>query len=75
MLRKEEQYFANFNVKNITDNTNFWQTIKPFLLEKTKSRVKNSLIENEKPVSDSTEIANCLNNFFSNIVKNLEIPK
>ena len=75
LLRKEKKYFYNFNVKNITDNKKFWQTIKPFLLEKTKSREKNNLIENKKVISGNTEVANCLNNFFSNIVENLEIPK
>ena len=33
------------------------------------------MIENEKLVSDNTEVANCLDNFFSNIVKNLDIRK
>ena len=50
-----------------------WQTIKPFLSEKTKSREKITLIENENLVSDDAEVANCLNNFFSNIVKNVEV--
>ena len=76
LLRKEKKkYFANLNIKNITDNKIFWQIIKPFLSEKTKSREKITLIENEKLVSYNTEVANYLNNFFSNIVKNLEIPK
>ena len=33
------------------------------------------MIENENLVSDDAEVANYLNNFFSNIVENLEIPK
>ena len=33
------------------------------------------MIEDENLVSDDAEVANCLNIFFSNIVKNLEIPK
>ena len=33
------------------------------------------MIENENLVSDDAEVANCLKNFFSNIVKNLVIPK
>ena len=76
MLWKEkEKYFANLNVKKITENKNFWQTTKPFLSEKSKSKEKIALIEKEELVSDNTEVANCLNNFFSNIVKNLEVPK
>ena len=34
-----------------------------------------TLIENENFVSDDVEVANCLKNFFSNIVKDHEIPK
>ena len=33
------------------------------------------MIENEDLVSDDAEVANWLNNFFSNIFKNLEIPE
>ena len=37
---KHKKYFANLNEKDITDNQKFWQTIKPFLSGKTKSREK-----------------------------------
>ena len=59
----------------MTSNKKIWQTIKPFLSEKAKSREKTTLLRNEKLVSDNTEVANCLTNFFSNIIKNVEIPK
>ena len=49
--------------------------MKPFLSVKTKSRAKITLIENENLVSNVAEVANCPNNFFSNIVQNLEMPK
>ena len=46
LLRKEKKkYFANLNEKDITDNKKFWQTIKSFLSEKTKSREKLTFIE------------------------------
>ena len=65
LLRKEkEKYFANLNEKDIIDNKKFLQTIKRFLSEKTKSREKITLIENENLVSDDTEVASCLNNYF-----------
>ena len=41
LLRKvRKEYFANLNEKNITDNRKFWQTVKPFLSQKNKSREK-----------------------------------
>ena len=36
--RRKMQYFANLNEKNITDNRNFWQTVKPFILLKLKDK-------------------------------------
>ena len=45
LLRKEKKkHFANLNEKDITDNKKFWQTIKLFLSEKTKSREKITLL-------------------------------
>ena len=72
---KRKKYFSNLNKKDITANKKLWQTIKPFLSEKTKLREKITLIEVKNLVSDDVEVSNCVNNFFSNIVKNFEIPK
>ena len=72
-LRRENNFFfANLNQKDITDNKKFWQTIKPFLSEKTKSREKITLIGNKNLVSDDAEVANCLNNFFLILLKILK---
>ena len=41
LLRKvKRKYFANLNEKNITYNRKCWQTVKPFLSEKNKSKGK-----------------------------------
>ena len=49
LLRKEKkQYFVKLNEKNIADNRKFWQTVKPFLSEKNKSREKITLRKIEK---------------------------
>ena len=62
LLRKEKkECFAKSNEKEITDNRKFWHTVKPFLSDKFKSK--------------ETEVAKTFNDFFSNIVKNLEIPE
>ena len=69
------QNFANLNEKNITDNRKFWQIVKPFLSEKIKSREKITLVKNEEIISNDVEVANTLNNYFSNVVKNLKTPE
>ena len=76
LLRKvKREYFANLNEKNITDNRKFWQTVKPFLSVKNKSREKITLVKNEEIISDNVEVANTLNNYFLNVVENLKFPE
>ena len=75
LLRKEKiEYFANLNEKDTTNNRKFWCTVKPFLSDKIQSRKNIILVNNERITSDEVEVANTLNNFFSNIIKNLKLP-
>ena len=57
--------------KNVIDNKKFWKTVKPLLSDKSVSREKINLTENEKMLTSESETAETLNNFFSNIVKKL----
>ena len=76
LLKKAKiNYYGNLNVKDITDNKNFWKTVKPFLSNKSKTSGKIHLYENGKLLNSESETAKVLNNFFSNIVKNLKIPE
>ena len=47
--------------------------MKPCLTEKTLKDERIMLIENEKVVSDETELVKIFNEYFSNIVSNLDI--
>ena len=42
---------------------------------KNKSGEKITLVKNEETISDDVEVANILNNYFSNVVKNLKIQE
>ena len=76
LLRKEKKnYFTNLNDKDITDNRKFWNTVKPLFTEKNKSRESIVLIEKGKTIFKEDEVASTLNNFFSNIVKSINIPE
>ena len=76
LLRKEKkEYFANLNEKTITGNRKFWHTLKPFLSDKVKSKEAIILVNKENVESKESEVAKIFNEFFSNIVKNLEIPE
>ena len=48
--------------------------MKDFLSDKVVSKEQILLVENDKIISEDNKIAESLNSFFSNIVKNLKIP-
>lgn len=74
LFRKEKwRYFASLNTKNVIDNKKFWKTIKPFFSDKSFIQGKVSLAENNEFLSNNVKIAGLFNEFFSNVVINLEI--
>ena len=63
------------NVKDIVDNKQFWRTAKPLFSDKTKSNEKITLVKDETVTTQDKQNAKLLNLFFSNAVKNLQIPR
>ena len=58
---------------SITGTKNFWNTVKPFMTDKGVSTRNITLVNNNKVVCTDREIANTMNNFFSNAVKSLNL--
>ena len=77
LLKKAKKEYCQIWMRKMLqlDNKKFWKTVKPLLSDKSVSREKINLTENEKMLTSESETAETLNNFFSNIVKKLNIPK
>ena len=76
LLRKSKRdYYNNLNEKNIYNNRKFWKVVKPLLSNKIVFNEKITLVEGQEIIKTSQANAKVLNNFFSNIIKNLEIPQ
>ena len=63
------------NINKITDNKQFWQTVKPLLSEKGTRFAHINLVDNEKIISEDRDVAETLNNFFESAVKSLGIKE
>ena len=74
MRKSTRNYYNNLNEKNICDNRKFWKVVKPLLSNKIVSNEKITLVEGEEIIKTNQANAKVLNNFFSIIIKNLEIP-
>ena len=71
----KKRYWENLNEKSVADNKLFWKTVKPLLPDKVAGKDEIHLIENNKLVKTDLETAEVLNNFFPNIVQNLDISR
>ena len=75
LQKSKTDYFENLNEKNITENKRFWKTVKHFLSKKFNLSGKINLPkeENNSLSTNCEEVAEELNNFFANAVKNINI--
>ena len=71
LWKETKQYLANLNEKDVTDNRKLCHTIKLFFLKKLNQEKVVHYIE----ISKEDQVGNTLNDFFSNIVKNLNFPE
>ena len=56
-------------------NKTFWKTIKPNFTDKGINNDNITLAENEEAVSDNKKLSETLNNFFSEVVTNLNLSQ
>ena len=67
--------FNNLDLKNITDNKQFWRNVKLVLLDKISESSKTTLVNNNRILSDDREICDIFNKFFVNVIPKLNIPE
>ena len=73
LLRKTKEFYNNLNVKYITENKLFWKTAKSSFTGKTLKDERITLLENNRVVSDESELIESFNKHLVNIVQNLRI--
>ena len=76
LLKKEKKnYFNNIDLKVFADSKKFWKAVKPLFSEKTNLKTNITIIDNEKVTTDKKEVAEILNNYFVEVVQNLDIER
>ena len=71
--KERKKYYEMLNLKNVTDNKDFWKTAKTFLSNKVTTSPKISLVEKGETVSDESKVANSFSNFFENAIRSVGI--
>ena len=73
--RERKKYYSQLNLNNITDNKKFWNTMKPLFSNKGGNKDGIVLVNDDKIISDDTEVAQTFNDFFKNSVSSLNITE
>ena len=73
--KERKKYYNNLDLNDIADNKKFWKTVKPFLSNKSIQTSQITLVDEDNIISEDSEVAEMLNNFFDNAVnfKDLKI--
>ena len=75
MRNSKKSYFKNPDTKKITDKRSFWKTVLPLLTQNSSKGEKTNLVYYGKTISNDEELCETFNQFFSNVVPSLSIPK
>ena len=74
LFRREiKSFYSNLDTALVTDNRKFWKTVKPLFSDKHFSNNKITLLEGDEIISKDNEIAEIFNDYFANIVGNLDV--
>ena len=71
----KKSYFENLDTKKITDNRSFWRTALPLFTQNSSKCEKINLIDDIRTISSNEELCETFNQFFSNVLPILNIPK
>ena len=73
LRQAKTSYYGNLDMNSVTDNKKFWRTVKPLFTDKVQTSSSITLVENEKIITNDSEIAEIFNEFFTNITKTMDI--
>ena len=73
--KERKKFYSDLDLNKITDNKQFWKTIKPLLSDKCLQSSTISLVDNKNVISDDSELANTFNNYFEKTVIELGIKE
>ena len=76
LLRKSKNnFYNNLNVKRMTDNRKFWQTIKPNCTDQTLKDERITLVEGDKVITKEKDAVKIFKYHFEEIVETLKIDR
>ena len=73
MRKTNIAYFEKLNTKEIGDNKTFWKTVRSYFSDTDNKSSKITLAENNTVIANERRVAELMNKYFINIIKNLNL--
>ena len=73
LWKTKKNFYKALDENQVSDSKTFWKNVKPFFRGKGVNSSKITLDEKNAIVVDEEKIANIMNNYFTNITKNLNL--
>ena len=71
LTESKTRHFDNLNIKDVTENNCFWETIKPFYIYESKNS-NNILTENYQTIREDEKICKMFCTYITNVTKGLK---
>ena len=71
--KSKKVFYNNLNVKRITDNRKFWQTIKPNFTDKTLKDERITLDDGDKVITEEKDVVKKFKDHFEKILETSKI--
>ena len=73
--KAKRNYFADLDNRILSDNSKFWETVNPLILEKAYQKESIKLISKDtyKTITKNEKLAETFHSFFNSVVDNLKI--
>ena len=75
IAKSKNKYFSNWDPKLISDNKKIWKSVKPLFHWWNNLQQIINLAESGEVLSSDTDIAQMVNDYFRNVVQNLNIRR
>ena len=75
LRNSKKDFYNNLNVKRITGNRKFWQTIKPNFTDKTLKDERINLVEGVNIITEEKDVVKLFKDHFEKIVETLKIDR
>ena len=71
----KKEYYRNLDISSDKYNKQFWKSVKPHFSDNERKNPKIILVEKNQIISDDKKTAEIMNDYFINIIKDLDIPE